>query len=61
MYVYISTYYPYIVYYCFIYFHAVKNITIGAEKQKTDETSDNDCLRLLNIFCGDKWLASLIN
>ena len=47
--------------YYYIYFHTIKNITIGTVKQKTDETSDNDCLHPLNIFFLQKWLASLIN
>ena len=60
MQIYIITYYPSVVYY-YIYFHAIKNITIGTVKRKTDETSDDDFLHPLNIFCLDKWLASLIN
>ena len=43
MYVYITTHYPFIVYYYYIHFHAIKTITTGKTK-KTDESSDNNCL-----------------
>ena len=34
-----------------IYFRAIENVTIANVKQKPEETSDDDCLCLLNIFC----------
>ena len=46
--------------YIYIYIHAIKNVTIRTAKQKTDETSDDDFLQPLNIFCLNKWLGSLI-
>ena len=52
--------YTYIYIYIYIYIYAIKNITIRTAKQKTGETSDDDFLQPLNIFCLDKWLGSLI-
>ena len=46
--------------YIYIYIHAIKNVTIRTKKKKTDETSDDDFLQPLNIFCLNKWLGSLI-
>lgn len=46
------TYYPTIVSY--MYFSAIKNITLGSVIDKTDQTSDNDYLCPLNVFCLDK-------
>ena len=67
MQIYIITYYPSMIYYyihiyiyIYIYIYAIKNITIRTAKQKTGETSDDDFLQPLNIFCLDKWLGSLI-
>lgn len=59
--VYISTCYTFIVCYYYVYVHAIKSIVIRTKNKINDETSDNDCLCLLNIFCWDKWLVSLIN
>ena len=56
----LPVYYPSVVYYNHKYFHTIKDITWQNVKQKTDETSNNDCLFPLNIFCWDKWLVSLI-
>ena len=57
IYVYISTYYLSIVYSCYI---AIKNITVGAVKQKNDETSDSDCLCPFNTFFQKNRLYRLV-
>ena len=57
MYLYIC---PSVVYNCYTYFNAIKNITIGTVK-KTKGTSFNDFLCTLDIFFGIKWFVSVIN
>lgn len=59
--VYISTCYTFIVCYYYVYVHAIKSIAIRTKNKINDETSDNDCLCPLYIFCLNKWLASRIN
>ena len=50
-----TTYLSYI-----IIFPRHQNIARRSVQQKTEETTDLDCLCPLNIFCWDKWLDSLI-
>ena len=61
---YCGSYYPFIAYYSYIHFNAIKILQEELQNKKITKHLHNDCLCPLKLFCGGmgrKWLVWVQN